>query len=95
MQRLSSIAQINIETGINRSGNRTVTIGDISLRPVYHLIEHTNKGTQLRLIPLFEAARSIINGDTIFNLSSGFQQKIMRLYHEHHKYFYQKGIKFI
>lgn len=94
-QRMGSLAYITLESGIDVSGKERVRIKDISLKPIYHCIEHTKGILTNRLIPIYDAARALLQGENRYGLSSRYQRKVLGLYKEHQRYFVQEGITYL
>ncbi|MBN1604072.1 MAG: CapA family protein [Chitinispirillaceae bacterium] len=94
-QRMGSFAYITLESGIDVSGRERVRVKDVALKPIYHSIERSNGKLFNRLIPVYDAARALMQGENRYGLTSRDQKVILKLYREHQKYFVQEGITYL
>jgi Bacterial capsule synthesis protein PGA_cap len=92
IHRMSQIAKIEIESGLNAQKQKIHRIGDVTLTPSVHLMQKVRGQITHKILPLYETSKKIHEDQASTGLSFWNRQIIKHCEKQHRKYFRQKGI---
>ncbi len=95
MQKLSLIAEIEVERGLDSAGNKVVRIGDVSLMPVVHLFRKNEGVLRHNIFPLLKYAEMAREGNGADECTPAQLKKLVGLDKEFRRHFMQHGLNYI
>ncbi|MDO5576864.1 MAG: CapA family protein [Fibrobacter sp.] len=94
-QKMGEAVEICLKTGFDKNNNRVTTVGDVTLRPMVHVINKKHGVKYHAIMPLFSTVDKIKEGENIEFLTGKNKRMLFKAYREYKKHFIQKGFKYI
>jgi poly-gamma-glutamate synthesis protein (capsule biosynthesis protein) len=94
MQKMSEIAEIELQKCIDSDGKTRVRIGNVALLPTVHSMHHKRDFVEHRILPIRRMADAIRSGKRPEFINWNDKRVLLKLDKEYSRYFLQKGIEY-